>query len=651
MTLEGSYEGRVWKIDLSTGKLEKWRIDPQTIKDFIGGSGIGWKLAADLMKPKVDPFSPENIMIFNPSVFVGTLTPGTPKLILITKFAVIATEDGKHFIGAASAGGRYFALGLKRAGCDHLVITGKAEKPTYLRVTDDNVELVNASDLWGKGIQEVTNELVRREGENAGVYVIGRAGEKLVRHAIGIVDKTNSLGRGAAAVMGSKNLKAIVTKGTGDIKVARPEDFQKISKELRDRARAWHFRPTWLKMGLAAGWRDFIHTQYPGKWPKDKWDKLYGEKTRIETLDKVIPCISCVNSCRLRWKIKGGDFDGEIGFGSPFSKSATSGMLLNIEDHRKMIHLVKLGNDEDGIDFYTMTRMIDFVTTLYQQGKLTKKQTGGLELKRDYDTYLKLWKMTVNREGFGDILADGWMRLKQEFGIDPQDYWYGGICKGVDFIYDARPSRFHPLMMTFFTRPRPHHGGAHTRTNSPMKPLGEIRYQLERWGVPNDALERIFTPTPYSGKFNVGRYAVYMENMMRVNNATGLCSIYTYQAMIHGDDIARLYSAAMGFDVTAIDLMKCGERIFNLSKLINIREGFGRKEDRVPETWLRPMESPEGKIVLMDYYATRTLTKEDIEKILDDYYDEREWNVERGIPTKEKLAQLNLLDYINFLQT
>ncbi|MCD6484698.1 MAG: hypothetical protein J7L47_06270 [Candidatus Odinarchaeota archaeon] len=649
MGIIGSYEGRVWKVDLSSGKLEKWTIDFETIKNFIGGSGVGWKLAADLIKPGVDPFSPDNPIIFNPSVLVGTLTFGTPKIILITKFPIIATEDNKHFIGDASSGGRYFAMQLKRAGCDHLIITGKAEKPVYLKVINDDIELVDASNLWGRGIQEAANELVRKEGEDVGTYVIGRAGERLVRHAIGMVDKTNSLGRGAAAVMGSKNLKAIVTKGSGDIKVARPDDFYRVSKELRERAKAWHYRSTWLKMGLAAGWNDFKYTQYPGKWPRDKWEQLYGEETRIETLDKVIPCLSCVNSCRLRWTIRGGEFDGERGFGSPFSNSATSGMLLDVEDYRKMIHLVKLGNDEDGIDFYTMTRMIDFVTALYQKGVITKEETGGLELKRTYETYLLLWRMTVNREGFGNVLADGWMALKQKLGVDPQEYWYGGICKGVDFIYDARPSRFHPLMLTFITRPRPHHGGAHTRTNSPMRPLGEIRYQLERWGVPDDALERIFTPTPYSGKFNVGRYTVYMENMMCVNNATGLCSIYTYQGIINGDDLARMYSAAMGFDVTAADFMKCGERIFNLSKLINVREGFTRKDDMIPETWLKPMVSPEGKIELMDYYATKVLNKEDIECILNDYYDERGWNVESGIPTREKLEQIGLSDYAHFL--
>lgn len=643
------YAESVFKVDLTTGKFEKETLEPALCRKFLGGSGVGWKLIADLIEPGIDPLSPKNVIVINPGILVGTLTFGSPKTTVITKFPVIATEDNRHFIEEATAGGRYFGLGLKMAGCDHLVITGKADGHVYIRVTDENVEIVDAENLWGRGIQEVTNELVRKEGERTGVVAIGKAGENLVRLALAIVDKTNSLGRsGLGAVMGSKNFKAIVARGTGDIKVAKPDEFMTISRELRNRIRNWPRREHWIIMGLAAGWSDFKHTQYPGKWPKQKWDELYGEKTRLETLEKVIPCISCMLSCRLMWKIKGGEFDGEIGFGSPFSKSATSGMLLDVEDHRKIIHLVKLGNDEAGIDFYTTTRLIDFVTTLYEQGVITKKHTGGFELKRCWETYLKLLIMTVEREGFGDILADGWIRLKKEFGLDPQDYWYGGICKGVDFIYDARPSRFHPLMMTFFTRPRPHHGGSHTRTNSPNRPLNEIRNQVEGWGIPLDAIERIFEQTPYSGKFNVGRYTKYMEDIMRVNNALGICSIFTYQALISGEDMARLYSAKTGNSLTAGELMKAGERISNIAKLINVREGFTRNEDKVPETWLRPMESPEGKIELMDYYGTQSLTKSDIEKMLDEYYDERGWNLKKGIPAKQKLQELGLEEYITF---
>jgi aldehyde:ferredoxin oxidoreductase len=255
----------------------------------------------------------------------------------------------------------------------------------------------------------------------------------------------------------------------------------------------------------------------------------------------------------------------------------------------------------------------------------------------------------VNKEGFGEILADGWYRLKKEFGLDPQEYWYAGICKGVDFIYDARPSNFHPLMMTFTTRPRPHHGGSHTRTNSRNKTIEEVRDQVERWGLPQETVDRIFTESDYSGRFNVGRYTCHMENMMRVKNAIGLCTIYTYQGLLFGDDIAELYSTASGHDVSAVGLVERGDRIHNVSKLLNVREGFSREDDRIPEVWFRPMESPEGRIEMQDYYQTKTLTKSDTDRILDDYYDERGWNLASGHPTAERLAALGLEEYANWL--
>jgi len=343
--------------------------------------------------------------------------------------------------------------------------------------------------------------------------------------------------------------------------------------------------------------------------------------------------------------IKGGEFDGEIGFGSPFSKSATSGMLLGVKDFRKMIHLVADGNSTTGMDFYTTTRMIDFVTKMYEAGRLTKQDTGGLELSRNYETYLKLYNMTLNRQGFGDILADGWLRLKKEFGLDPQEYWYAGICKGVDFIYDARASNFHPLMMTFFTRPRPHHGGSHTRTNSRNKTIEEIREQVERWGIPQEAVDRIFTEAPYTGRFNVGRYTRYMEDMMRVKNALGLCTIYTYQGLIFGDDMTQLYNTATGENLSPGELVEHGERISNIAKIINAREGFTRKEDKVPELWFRPMESPEGRMEMKDYYRTKMIKPEDVDKQLDDYYEERGWDRLSGVPTSEKLHELGLDTY------
>ncbi len=635
-------------VDLSSNTISREPVDEQIDRNLIGGCGVGWRLAAEHLPAHVDPLSAENRIIVNPGLLVGTLTPGTPKTTVITKYPTFASDDGRHYIGASTGGGRYFGMALNRAHCHHLVISGKAPSPVYLRIRDEKVELIDAKELWGRGIEEVNNELVRREGSETGALVIGTAGENQVRNSLTIVDKTDSMGRGGlGAVMGSKNLKAIVANGSGDVEVDDAHEFFAVYKDLQKHILEWPKREHWIKLGLAAGWDTFKHTQYPGIWSKAEWDELYGEKTRIETVEEVIPCTTCMLSCRLKWKIKGGEYDGEVGYGSPFSKSATSGMLLGVRDFRKMIHLVADANSISGMDFYTTTRIIDFITQLYEMGRLSKEDTGGLELHRDYETYDKLYKMMVRREGFGSILSDGWLRIKKEFGLDPQQYWYAGICKGMDFIYDARPSNLHPLMMSFFTRPRPHHGGSHTRTNSRNKTLEEIQEQVEAWGLSAEVVERIFTSSPYTGWFNVGRYTKHMEDMMRVKNSIGMCAIYAYQGLILGNDIARMYNAATGDDISPGELIQRGERISNLAKVVNVREGFTRADDKVPELWFRPMDTPEGRIEMKDYFNTKVVTEEDAEKLLDDYYDERGWDIRNGTPTLAKLTELGLENYSN----
>lgn len=642
----------VWFVDLSTGRWWKQEVSPSEVGPYIGGSGYGWKLVADSLPAYVNPLSPRNVVVISPGLLVGTRTIGCPKTTAITKFPTLAADDGRCYIGSCTGGGRYFGVGMRMAGCDTLVILGQAPQPVTLHIHDRGLELRDASHLWGRGIADVTEELAKEGGADTGVLAIGTGGEKLVRNALTILDKTNSLGRGGlGAVLGAKRVKAIVAKGGRGVKVADPRRFRHVSDELISRAVKWPRREHWLKLGLAGGWSTFKHTQYPGLWPKDRWEELYGEKKRLESLDRVIACASCPLSCRLRWVLPGGEFGGEAGLGSPYSKSATSGQLLGVEDYRLMVHLVTVANSQLGIDFYTTTRLIDFVTRMYEEGRLTKEDTGGIELRRDYRTYETLFYMTANREGFGDVLADGWMRLKSEFGLDPQEYWYAGICKGMDFIYDARPSRFHPLMMTFFTRPRPHHGGSHTRTNSRNKTLEEIREQVEHWGLSKEVLERIFTETSYSGKFNVGRYTAHMEDLMRVKNALGMCTMYTYYGLVFADDMARLYAAATGEELTAEELRNRGARISNLAKILNAREGFTREDDRPPEVWFRPMETPEGRIELQDYYQTKTLSKEDVGKMLDDYYDERGWDPRTGLPTIERLEELGLKKYVTFLQS
>lgn len=644
------YAGKILKVNLTDSKIEQKDLNLEEATKYLGSYGFGMKYLLDHLPPKVDPFSEKNIIVISAGILSGTLAPGTPKVSLITKYPTIADNEGKNWIGSSVAGGA-FSYVLKNAGFDCIIITGKSKKPVFLEIIDDEIKLCDASEYWGKrDVVEVTHDFKMKYGDDSSVIAIGPAGENLVRQAMAFVDDTDSLGRsGLGAILGSKNLKAIVVCGTGGVKIADSERFMKRNKKVKDHILNWSGRDHWLKLGMGAGWHMFKYTQYPGKWTREKWDKLYGEPKRLETVEKVIGCPSCLISCRARWRIKDGEFKGNTGQGSPYGKSATSAQLLDIEDHRKTLQLVILAN-KAGIDFYTTTRMIDFVTQSFVDGKITEKDTCGMKLERSFECYVKLFNMIVKREGFGDVLADGWIGLKKHTNLDPQDYWYAGFCKGVDFIYDARAANLHPLMMSFFTNPRPHHGGSHTLTVGPGHSIEELKNEVKTWGLPEEVRKRIFSRTGHAGALNVSRYTKYMEDGMAMRNAMGCCSIYAFYGFIFPDDIADFFSAATGIEMSNYDILKAGERIMNLKKLLNVREGFNRKDDKVPDLWKRPMYSPEGKIVTQDYFKEKNIEGEDFIKILDDYYDERGWDKESGVPTEEKLKQLGMEEYKNIVK-
>ena len=636
------YAGNILEVDLDSRKVSRKQINKEQSIKFIGGTGEGYKIGMEYFKKGVDSFDAENPIIISAGVLVGTKAHGSPKFTAITKFPLFGSEDKKQFIGA-SVGGGDFGVMMKKAGYDHIIIRGKASKPVSLQIADDKISFDNAEDLWGKkNIYQTTNFYRDKMGSKTSVIAIGKPGENLVRYALTYIDKHDSLGRpGLGAVFGSKNLKAIACNGTGEIGVYDRKRFVNTQKIVGKRINEWHGKALWDRMGLGAGWAMFRYTQYPGKWTREKWDALYGEQKRMETIDKILGCPSCPMKCKIRFKIRDGEFKGHVAEGSPYGKSATSGQLLDIEEQGKMLELVGIGNKE-GLDFYTATRLIDFVTTLYSEGKITKKSTGGFELSRNFKTYYKLYKMIMTRDGIGDILADGWYRVAEEFNVNPQDYWYSGFEKGTDFIYDARAAKFHPLMMMFITNPRPHHGGAHTMTTGPGKSIDVIIDQVKRWGISQDAVDRIFTPADYYGKFNVGLYTKYAEDAMFINNSLGICSILTAHGFVYGEDYSNYYSSVTGIEKSNSELMKAGERGFIINKILNINEGFSMADNKIPELWLRPMSTPEGDMEMKDYFSTKVLTRNDIELMLGDYYKERGYDTKTNSIKKEKLQELGL---------
>ena len=643
-----AYAGNILHVDLETRKIEKEEINPDLIEKFIGGYGINNKLFYDIKKQKVDPFSPNSPIIIGAGPLVGTLLPGASKIIA-TYRTPIFTKDKKHFIDNAVSGSNRFGTMLKNAGYDHIVITGKADGPVYLKVFDDGVKICDATQLWGKrDLYETSDYMVDKYGD-CGIISIGQAGENLVRYAMAIVDYCGSFGKfGFAAAMGSKNLKAIVAKGSKGIEIADPKGFIRLADDLRNGIKESYgnLLGPFRVLGIMAGWMAQGPLANEGYWSFREWTKLYGQQKWLSMKKRKqdLSCINCVLACRVDYEIKEGDFEGLTSFSGSYFMPARIGQRLGIRDNKQSVKLLDICN-RAGTCCLSTSGIVNWVTQLYEDGQLTKEMTEGLELKRDFETYLKLFEDIMKREGFGNLLADGWYPISEKIGADPDAFIPGtGIRRGADCIQDIRFTALDPQRFTYFTNPRPHHGGTQTAITLPKMSLDLLKEDVHNMGVSEEVFERIFTETEYYGDFNCGIYAKHCEDVMAVHNSVGTCIVYSIPPflVLNVKKIASIYSVATGIEVSPEELKRRGERCFNLYKMLNVNEGFSRKDDGCSNIWLSPRETPDGIKPIMDYYRKNVISKDDIDKLLKDYYNERGWDVELGIPTEEKLEELGI---------
>jgi len=642
------YAGTILRVDLTEEKIRKEPLNRELIEKFIGGGGVNLKLFHDLQKPNVDPFSPKNPIIIGAGPLVGTLVPGATKIVGTTKSPIVDSE-GKHFIDSAVAGGMAGAM-LKKAGYDHLIITGRASEPVYLKILDEDVEICDAVPLWGKkDTYQTTDWLIGKEGR-CGVVSIGKAGENLVRYAMSIVDYFATFGRfGFGAVMGSKNLKAIVVKGTKEVEIAKQKEFLNLTKEWKRDIEKIPIIEEWRTLGIAAPWAVQSPLVREGVWEYSKWNELYGPEKwlKIKMKKRNLACYGCPMACRNDYEIKDGEFKGLTSFTGAYYLPARVGQRLEIEDHRKAVKLLDVCN-RAGMCYFTTSQLVNWVTRLYEKGAISKLDTGGLELNRKFEVYLDLFEKIAGREGFGDLLADGWYPLSNKVDANPDEFTEGtGLFKGADVIQDARFTRLHPQAFAHITGPRPHHGGLQSMYTAPGIDTDLLkREDAGKMGLSEEELNRIFVPS-VSGKFNVARYTKHCQDRMAVYNSLGTCIIHALWGFLgikylNLELIAQIYSAATGIEMNARELKKRGERVFNLYKLLNVREGFSRKDDRCSKIWLTPRKTPDGISALMDYHGEKQISKSDIEKLLNDYYEERGWELKSGTPTRQKLVELGL---------
>ncbi|MBE0414997.1 MAG: hypothetical protein IBX36_00445 [Dehalococcoidia bacterium] len=618
------YAGRILYVDLSRGRIEREALDPELVSTFIGGAGINQRLAYDLIPPNVDPLAPENAIIFGAGPFSGTIVPGSSELSITFKLPL---SEGI----ATSCGGGHFPLMLKSSGYDHIVISGRAPRPVYLKILNDDVELCDARDLWGLDGWDTVDELRGRHGP-CSVIPIGLAGENLVRISVTFIDKGGTVGYGGLpAVMGSKNLKAIVAcQGDREIRVAHPLRLQRAVDRMMERVMSYRMRPTLIEGGtysMTTGWLGAL-----AEVDVDAWDEIH-KKSR-----KTLACPSCPMGDKELVRLTEGEYAPMVGYMTDFMAEWESSGNTYLDSHNRAVYRRDKFN-RDGVCKCNYGNLMDMMVSLYNQGIITKEDTDGFgfETEPDYDTSLRLIHMISHREGFGDLLAEGGLRVAQRIGSGAEKHLLH--IKGCAQFIEPRIDGFHSMAFCQMVHPgRPHYAPGGIGIYIPGRPIDMHIMHARRIGMSEEAIERIFGPDSY----NVGRLTKHALDWYSLFNCVGQCHrLYIHR--FHGmESFIEFYSAITGVEVTPADLLKAGERAWNMYKLLNVRAGFSRKDDRAPEAWFEPLKMHGKEWRMRDYFGHAIITREDTERALDDYYDESGWDRETSFPTDEKLKELGL---------
>ena len=594
--------GKLIRVDLTNGTIKTEALNMKDARDYLGGRGLGTKIFMDEVDPKVDPFSPDNKIVFMTGPLTGTLAVCPGRYEVVTKAPLTGT------IGASNSGG-HFGPELKYAGYDGIIFEGKATKPVYLYINDDKVELRDASHLWGKEVPATTDELVKETEEDARVACIGPAGEKRVLFATIMNDKNRAAGRsGLGAVMGSKNLKAVVVKGSKSVEVADNKEFLAACLEGRKKMKE---HPV-TGAGLPAYGTEILVNilNQSGALPTFNWRESvykYAEDTSGESLTQKYlvrnkGCFGCSIGCGRVTKIPGAKYTN-FGEGPEYEAGWSYGADCGVRDLAKICEANFLCN-ELGMDPITLGSTIACAMELVDKGVISKKETG-MDLQfGDADAVVEFTRMTGYRDGFGDILALGSYRMAEKYGHPELSMT---VKKQEMPAYDGRGLQ--GMGLEYATSNR---GGCHVRgyMTSP-----------EILGIPTK-----LDPLTTDGKAAVLKI---FQDLTAVVDSVGICLFTTFAIGL--PEIAEEFRTATGINYTDEEVLKCGERIWNLEKTFNLKAGFTKADDTLPPRLLTEPASEgaaKGKVV-------------ELGKMLGEYYELRGWDKE-GVPTAEKKKELSI---------
>ncbi len=610
----GGYAGKIARIDLSAREVQVEALEEALARKYLGGKGLGAYLLYEHLKPLTAPYDPDNILIFITGPLTGTNFPAVSRSAVVTKSPMTGT-----FLDSYSGG--FFGPHMKFVGYDAFLIKGRASQPAYILVEEDRISITEANHLWGLSTSETERRLREAlkatEKESISVASIGQAGENLVRFS-NIINDRRAYGRGGAgAVMGSKNLKALVIRGDGKIQVADEARFKEVGKRCRKKI-AEH--PLTKKGGTfpTEGTMMTVHlTQETGTLPSRNWQEntsLFATDIGGEAFMKYIirpqACFACPIGCSRETKAERGGTE-YLTEGPEYETIYALGSNCDIKEPEVIIAADKLCDDY-GMDTISCGVAIGFAMECFEKGLITEKETGGLQLSfGDGDSLLEAIHLIAKKEGIGKLLSEGVKIASEKIGGSSA---FAMHVKGLELPgYDPRGMKGQSLTYALADR-----GGCHLRSNT-------IRTEL--LGIP-----RVYDRYGYEEKPE-------MIRDLQLNYATfdSLIACVFGAFAVSVEDYADAVSAVTGMPIRLQELRLIAERAWNLTRLFNVREGFTRKDDTLPaRLFSEPSTKGPSKGQVVD--------REAFEKMLDEYYEVVGWDIETGVPTEEKLRQLEIAD-------
>ena len=641
---------------MTRGNVEKVKGDPELVRAYLGGKGLGAKILWDRVPPETDPFSPDNLIIISNGLLVGTTVPFANRAVMT--FISPLTDLYYH-----SAMGGFWAPELKHAGYDNIVIGGKSPTPVYLWINNDQVELRDASHLWGKGTYE-TRKIIREELENDKIQIacIGPAGENKV-NAAGVMCGTGAgcTRAGIGALWGDKNLKAIAVYGTKDVTVANPTKVFELSDHIQERSKKQREMRQKSNSASLRGinrwetrdvWYGNFNEQDCGTLPPDSELKQAIDKIDDKMEDlltrkgaRMMGCYNCMAQCRQAFSRE----DGSI----TFLKCSSLLPFLVYSKYFDYDFALDCFNwsEEQGLDILSFPRYVALGIDLYQRGIIGKEDTEGIELEfGNPKIFWWLMEKIVKREGIGDVLANGTLKAARQIGKGAEERV--NVAKGLELVLPA-PFIYDPIyaLTTAVSDKGDLSGNVNTAGSDwtwGSKTSVKLTNRKEReayirngWCLYSKEYEKYFLPDLNHDGTDpepwVQRY-VYENEIFALADSLGLCHFTSgfgrYHPISKRSQMADLVANASGMNASETELTITAERIINLIKAYGLRLGLTRKDDTVPKIYFE--ETP---------VAPRfKLTHGILDKWINRYYELRGWDNE-GVPTKETL-QRSGLDYV-----